>query len=163
MNFCDPFSGTSHTKGTADLWIWGRIWNSTKGPEISLAKRGTLHMVPQAKSPPKQTICIRRLSFVFNHENMQLSIFSITLEKQKSENQRLSQILIDTNTPLSLKEVKGSTTNLVQYNRVLKYSLCDTNIRFAIFLAYFGRFLQMVAGFISLYVINWLQNTILFL
>ena len=32
-------------------------------------------------------------------------------------------------TPVSLKEVKGSTTNLVQYTRVLEYSLCDTHIR----------------------------------
>ena len=32
-------------------------------------------------------------------------------------------------TPVSLKEVKGSIANLVQYNRVLEYSLCDTHMK----------------------------------
>ena len=49
----------------------------------ALQREDTLHMDPQAKSSPKQTICIRQLSFVFNQENMQLSNFSTTLEKGK--------------------------------------------------------------------------------
>ncbi len=48
---------------------------------------------------------------------------------KKSENQRFSQILIDRKTPVSLKEVKGNIANLVQYNGVLEYSLCDTHIK----------------------------------
>ena len=32
-------------------------------------------------------------------------------------------------TPVSLKEVKGCITNLVQYNRVLEYSFCDSQIK----------------------------------
>ena len=87
-------------------------------------------MDPQAKSPPKQTICIRLLSFVFYNENMQFSnFFPEHWKDEKCENQRFSQILIDTKTPVSLQEVKGSTTNLVQYNGVLEYSLCDTHIK----------------------------------
>ncbi len=37
--------------------------------------------------------------------------------------------MIDTKTPVSLKEVKRSIANLVEYNRVLEYSLCDTHMR----------------------------------
>ncbi len=57
---------------------------------------------------------------------MQLSTFSIN---EQCENQRFSQILIDTRTPVSLKEVKGNIANSVQQNRVLEYSLCDTHIK----------------------------------
>ncbi len=86
-------------------------------------------MDPQAKSPPKQTICIRLLSFVFYNENMQLSNFFHSIGKMKNVRIKIYLNPDRHKTPVSLKEVKGSIVNLVEYNRVLEYSLCDTHMR----------------------------------
>ena len=86
-------------------------------------------MDPQAKKPPKQTICIRLLSFVFYNENRQLSNFFHSIGKMKNVRIKIYLNPDRHKTPVSLKEVKGSIVNLVEYNGVLQYSLCDTHTK----------------------------------
>ena len=50
----------------------------------ALQREDTPNTDPQAKSPPKQTICIRLLFFVFYNENMQLSNFFHSIGKMKN-------------------------------------------------------------------------------
>ena len=81
MNPFDPFKGNSHTKGTS-------ITSGTlpRDQKQVLQREDTLHMDPHAKvAPNRQFACdIKQLFFVFNHENMQLSIFFHNTGKMKN-------------------------------------------------------------------------------
>ena len=70
-----PPQGLVTQKGQQTFDFGGASGTLPSNQKQALQREDTPNMDPQAKSPPKQTICIKQLSLVFNHENMQLSNF----------------------------------------------------------------------------------------
>ena len=78
-----PSQGPVTQKGQRTFEFGGASGTLPRDHEQALQREDTLNMDPHAKIlPDRQFACdIKQLSFVFNQENMQLRIFSITLEK----------------------------------------------------------------------------------
>ena len=79
-----PPQGLVTQKGQQTFDFGGASGTLPRDQKQALQREDTLHMDPQAKSSPKQTICIRLLSFVFYNENMQLSNFFHSIGKMKN-------------------------------------------------------------------------------
>ena len=79
-----PSQGPVTQKGQESPLILGAHLELYQGQKQALQREDTPNMDPQAKSPPKQTICIKLLSFVFYNENMQLRNFVLSVGKMKN-------------------------------------------------------------------------------
>ena len=79
-----PPQGLVTQKGQKAFDFGGASGTLPRDQKQALQREDTPNMDPQAKSPPKQTICIRQLSFVFNRENKQLSNFFNNTGKMKN-------------------------------------------------------------------------------